>query len=77
MDFLCFCFPFFCIHWLMGDNILSANIAWHADHLRPFTMGILPASEMGRCMGKVDDTLSDRSFLWSDAVLCNITIFYN
>lgn len=22
MDFLCFYFPLFCIHWLMGDHLL-------------------------------------------------------
>lgn len=23
MDFLCFYFPLFCIHWLMGENIFG------------------------------------------------------
>lgn len=27
MDFLCFYFPLFCIHWLMGDNIPSVAYA--------------------------------------------------
>ena len=53
----------------MGYHLLPADTLGYADHIRPDTMGILPASEMGRCMGKVDDTLSDRPFLWSDVVL--------
>lgn len=25
MDFLCFYFPLFCIHWLMGEHILIVD----------------------------------------------------
>lgn len=27
MDFLCFYFPLFCIHWLMG-NYIPLSMAW-------------------------------------------------
>ena len=77
MDFCCFYFPLFCIHWLMGDHILPANPARYADDFRTDTMGILVIAEMGRCMGKVDDTLFDGAFLRSHALLRKIAIFYN
>lgn len=34
MDFLCFYFPLFCIHWLMGDNILHflVQVPIHYTH---------------------------------------------
>lgn len=41
----------------MGNHILPANPARYADDFRTDTMGILVIAEMGRCMGKVDDTL--------------------
>jgi len=41
MDFCCFYFPLFCIHWLMGNHILPANPARYADDFRTDTMGIL------------------------------------
>lgn len=69
MDFCCFYFPLFCIHWLMGCHILPANPARYADDFRTDTMGILVIAEMGRCMGKVDDTLFDGAFLRSHALL--------
>lgn len=72
MDFLRFYFPFFCIHWLMGDYLLSANPAWYADHFRPDTVGFQPASEMGRCVGEVADKVSDSAFLWGNALLRGI-----
>ena len=77
MDFLCFYFPFFYIHWLMGNHILPANPARNAHHLRPDTMGFQPVAKVGRSLGEVADTLPDRAFLWGLLVLRNITIFYN
>lgn len=77
MDFRCFYFPLFCIHWLMGYYLLSANPAWYADHFRPDTVGFQPASEMGRRVGEVADKVSDSAFLWGNALLRNITIFHN
>lgn len=72
MDFLCFYFPLFCIHWLMGDNLLPTDPARYADHLRPDTVGFQPAAEMGRCVGEVDDKVFDGAFLRSDAILRGI-----
>lgn len=77
IDFLRFYFPFFCIRWLMGDDILPADIAWHAHDIRSDTMGVLVVAQVGRRMGEVADTLSDGAFLRSHALLRNITIFYN
>ena len=53
----------------MGNHILPANPARYADDFRTDTMGILVIAEMGRCMGKVDDTLFDGAFLRSHALL--------
>lgn len=39
IDFICFYFPFFCIHWLMGYDILSADIARNAHDFRTDTVG--------------------------------------
>lgn len=77
MDFCCFYFPLFCIHWLMGYHILPANPARYADDFRTDTMGILVIAEMGRCMGKVDDTLFDGAFLRSHALLRGIISMRN
>ena len=77
MDFLCFYFPLFCIHWLMGYYLLPANPVGNVDHLRTDTVGIQSSAQMGRSLGKVAHTLSDRTFLRSHAILRNITIFYN
>lgn len=77
MDFRCFYFPLFCIHWLMGDDILSADIARYAHDIRPDTMGVFIAAQVGRSVGEMADTLSDSTFLRSHALLRNITIFYN
>ena len=54
---------------LVGNHILPANPARYADDFRTDTMGILVIAEMGRCMGKVDDTLFDGAFLRSHALL--------
>lgn len=51
MDFLRFCFPFFCTHWLMGNNLLSADPTRYANHLWTDTMGIQPIAEMGILVG--------------------------
>lgn len=69
MDFLCFYFPLFCIHWLMGHDLLSADIARNADDLRSDTVGLLTVTQMGRCMGEVDHKVSYCAFLWSHALL--------
>lgn len=77
MNFRCFYFPLFCIHWLMGNDILPANSVGNADDFRPDSMGVQPVAQMGRSLGEMDDTLSDSAFLRCDALLRNITIFYN
>lgn len=77
IDFIRFCFPFFYIRWLMGYDLLPADSAWYADDFRSDTMGIFAIAQMGRSVGEVAHTLSDRAFLRSDALLRNITIFYN
>lgn len=69
MDFLCFYFPLFCIHWLMGNHLLPANPVGDVDHLRTDTVGIQSSAQMGRCLGKVAHTLSDCTLLRSYAVL--------
>ena len=77
IDFIRFCFPFFYIRWLMGYDILSADIARYAHNIRSDTMGIFIAAQVGRSVGEMADTLSDSTFLRSHALLRNITIFYN
>lgn len=77
MDFLCFYFPLFCIHWLMGHHLLPANPARNVDDFRADTMGFLAVAEMGRSLGEVDYTLPDGAFLRGNALLRNITIFHN
>ena len=42
MDFLRFCFPLFCIHWLMGYHILPADSLRYAYDFRSDTMGFQP-----------------------------------
>ena len=77
MDFRCFYFPLFCIHWLMGDHLLSTDIVGNADYFRTYPMGLFYFAQMGKFMGEVDYALSDSSLLWGNALLRNITIFYN
>lgn len=77
MDFRCFYFPLFCIHWLMGDDLLPANPARNAHDFRTDTMGIQPLAQMGRSLGQMADKVSDGTFLWCDALLRKIAIFYN
>ena len=54
---------------MVGYNLLSADTLGYADHIRTDTMGIQSIAEMGRSMGEVAYTLSDRTFLWRDALL--------
>ena len=77
MDFRCFYFPLFCIHWLMGDDLLPADIARYADDIRPVAMGVLSAAEMGRFLGKMADALPDGTFLRGHALLRGIISMYN
>ena len=69
IDFLRFCFPFFCIRWLMDYDLLSANPARNADDIRSDTVGVLAIVQVGRSLGKVADKVSDSAFLWCDALL--------
>lgn len=69
MDFCCFYFPLFCIHWLMGDHLLPANPTGHVNNIRTYTMGVLAVAQMGRCMGEVAYKVSDSTFLWCNALL--------
>ena len=59
----------FLLHWLMVDHLLSANLTWNADDIRPDTVGVLAVAQMGRGLGQMDDKVSDRAFLRSDVVL--------
>ena len=77
MDFCCFYFPLFCIHWLMGDDILSADIARNAHYIRSNTMGIFVAAQVGRSVGEVANPLFDSSFLRSHALLRRIISMCN
>ena len=69
MDFLCFYFPLFCIHWLMGYDLLPANSFGNAHHFRTYPVGVLAPAQMGRCVGEVAHEVSDGTFLWGDALL--------
>lgn len=69
MDFCCFYFPLFCIHWLMGDHLLPANPTGHVNNIRTYTMGVLAVAQMGRYMGEVAYKVSDSTFLWCNALL--------
>ena len=51
MDFLCFYFPLFCIHWLMEHYLLSANTPRNANNLRSYTMGVQSVAKMGKQLG--------------------------
>lgn len=77
MDFRCFYFPLFCIHWLMGNDILSADIARYAHNIRSDTMGIFIAAQVGRSVGEMADTLSDSTFLRSHALLRRLFLLLN
>lgn len=77
MDFLCFYFPLFCIHWLMGNDLLPANPARNAHDFRTDTMGFQPLAQMGRSLGEMADKVSDCTFLWCDALLRGIISMCN
>ena len=61
----------------MGHDILPADPAGDADDIRANTVGFQPAAQMGRRVGEVAHEVSDGAFLRGDALLRNITIFYN
>ena len=61
----------------MGNHLLPANPVGDADHLRTDTVGIQSSAQMGRCLGKVAHTLSDRTLLRSYAVFRGIISMYN
>lgn len=46
----------------MGDHLLSANITWNADDIRPDTMGFLAVAQMGRGLGQMDDKVLNGTF---------------
>ena len=69
MDFLCFYFPLFCIHWLMGYDLLPANSFGNAHHFRTYPVGVFAPAKMGRRMGEVAHEVSDGAFLRGDALL--------
>ena len=77
MDFCCFYFPLFCIHWLMGNDLLPANPARNAHDFRTDTMGFQPLAQMGRSLGEMADKVSDCTFLWCDALLRGIISLCN
>ena len=77
MDFLCFYFPLFCIHWLMDHDLLSANSFGNAHHFRADTVGFQSAAQVGRCVGEMDDKVSDGAFLWCHVVLRRIISICN
>lgn len=77
MDFCCFYFPLFCIHWLMGHDILPADPARYADDIRADTVGFLAAAQVGRRMGEMAHPLSDRPFLRGDALLRRLSLQLN
>ena len=51
---------------------MPADTVGNADDIRSDTMGVLAIAEMGKQLGKVADKVSDRAFLWSDAILRRI-----
>ena len=54
---------------IVGNDLLPADTAGHAHHLRTHTMGIQPVAQVGEQLGQVADPLPDRPFLWSHALL--------
>lgn len=51
MDFLRFYFPFFCIHWLMGDYLLPTDPFGNADYFWSNSVGILHITKVGEFVG--------------------------
>ena len=77
MDFCCFYFPLFCIHWLMGNDLLPANSFGNAHHFRTYPVGVFAPAQMGRRMGEVAHEVSDGAFLRGDALLRGIISMCN
>ncbi len=57
-------------NFLMEHYLCAADTARHADHLRPYPMGVLAAPEMGKQLGEMDNALSHGAFLRCDALSC-------
>ena len=62
---------------MVGNDLLPADPTGYADDFRADTVGFLAAAQMGRRVGEVAHKVSDGTLLWRDALLRNITIFYN
>ena len=62
---------------MVGNDILSADIARYAHNIRSDTMGIFIAAQVGRSVGEMADTLSDSTFLRSHALLRGIISMCN
>jgi len=61
----------------MGYHLLPADSPGYAHYFRPYPVGVLFITAMGRCMGQMDYTLSDGSFLRSHALLRGIISMCN
>ncbi len=57
---------------LVEYDLLPTDSSWNADDIRTDTVGIQLVAQMGKLLGKVADTLSDRPFLWCNVVLCRL-----
>lgn len=53
----------------MGDDLLPTDPAWYAYHFWTDPVGVLTIAKMGGSLGKMAHTLSDRTLLWSYAIL--------
>ena len=62
---------------LVEYHLLPADTIGNADDIRTDTMGVLTTAEMGKQLGEVADKVSDRAFLWSDALLRGIISMCN
>lgn len=61
----------------MGDHLLPADPAGHADDIRSDTMGVFAVAQVGRCMGEVAYPVPDCAFLRGDALLRGIISLCN
>lgn len=61
----------------MGYDLLSANSFGNAHHFRADTVGFQSAAQVGRCVGEMDDKVSDGAFLWCHVVLRGIISMCN
>ena len=57
---------------LVEHHLLPTDTTGNADDIRTDTMGVLATAEVGKQLGKVADKVSDRAFLWSNALLRGI-----